>query len=469
MERRLQVSEFRIEKDPLGEMRVPVDAYYGAQTARAVTNLSISGLVFPRGFIRALGLIKRACARVNLELGDLEEHVAQGIIDASSEVADGRWDSEFVVEVFQTGSGTSTNMNANEVIANRAAEILGETRSAKAVHPNDDVNMSQSSNDVFPTAIHVSVAAAISEDMVPALEGLRDALRRKSVEFDGIVKSGRTHYMDATPVRLGQEFGGYAQQVGKAVDRALRARDGLLDLPLGGTAVGTGLNRKTEFPAHVIAYLSADYGIQFREAENHFEAQGARDACVEASGELKTIACSLMKIANDLRWLASGPRTGIAEITLPAIQPGSSIMPGKVNPVLCEAVTMVAAQVIGNDAAITLCGITGNLELNLMMPLLAYDLLQSIQLLASVSRRFAEGCVEGIIADKARLEELLERNLALATALAPALGYDRAAEIAKEALKSNRSVREVAQEWKVLPERELDELLDVRRMTAPLE
>jgi fumarate hydratase class II len=468
MKRRLQVSEFRIEKDPLGEMSVPLNAYYGAQTARAVANLSISGLVFPRRFIRALGLIKRACARVNLELGDLEEHVAQALIEAGGEVADGRWDTEFVVEVFQTGSGTSTNMNANEVIANRAAEKLGGVRGAKAVHPNDHVNLSQSSNDVFPTAIHVSAAAGISEDLLPGLERLRDALRRKSIEFDAIVKSGRTHLMDATPVRLGQEFGGYAQQVGNAVERARRARDGLLELPLGGTAVGTGLNRKTEFPARVIAYLSADYGIPFREAENHFEAQGARDACVEASGELKTIACSLMKIANDLRWLASGPRAGIAEITLPAIQPGSSIMPGKVNPVLCEAVTMVAAQVIGNDAAITLCGISGNLELNLMMPLLAYDLLQSIQLLASVSTRFAEGCVEGIVANGVRLEELLERNLAVATALAPVLGYDRAAEIAKEALKSNRSVREVAREWRVLPENELDDLLDVRRMTEPL-
>ncbi len=373
-----------------------------------------------------------------------------------------RWDDQFVVDIFQTGSGTSTNMNANEVIANRAAEILGEKRGSKAIHPNDHVNMSQSSNDVIPTAIHVAAAMAITEDLLPALEQLHKALNTKAQEFDGVIKPGRTHLMDATPVRLGQEFGGYAAQIDKGRRRVSSARDALLELALGGTAVGTGINRRPEFPAKAIAHISAETGLRFREASNHFEAQGARDACVETSGALKTVACSLMKIASDIRLLASGPRTGIGEINLPATQPGSWIMPAKVNPVMCEAVTMVAAQVIGYDAAITVCGMGGILELNVMMPVMAYDLLQSISILSNVSRVFAEKCVSGITANVDRCLELAERNLSIVTALAPKVGYDKAAEIAKAAHERNLSVREV------LDDRELEALLELFKMTEPV-
>ncbi|MBI2265889.1 MAG: class II fumarate hydratase [Armatimonadetes bacterium] len=458
---------YRVEKDSLGEMRVPVNAYYGAQTARAVENFPISGLVFPHRFIYALGLIKRACARANMDLGDLDRRIGGAIVQAATEVMDGRWDGEFVLDIFQTGSGTSTNMNANEVIANRASEILGAPRGSKTVHPNDHVNMGQSSNDVIPTAIHVAAATAISEDLVRALQHLHEALAAKAAAFDGILKSGRTHLMDATPVRLGQEFGGYAEQVKKGIERATRAREVLLELALGGTAVGTGLNRRPQFPERAISYISNDTGLSFREARNHFEAQGGRDACVEASGELKTIAASLMKIANDIRWMGSGPRTGIGEITLPATQPGSSIMPGKVNPVMCEAVTMVAAQVIGNDATIALCGMTGNFELNVMMPVMAYDLLQSVRLLSSVSLLFADRCIVGIQANKEKCQETVERNLAICTSLAPRIGYDQAAAISKEAHASSRTVREVAKEKKVLPDAEIDSLLDFWKMTEP--
>jgi fumarate hydratase class II len=461
------MTEYRTEKDSLGEMKVPADAYYGAQTARAVENFPISGTTLPRRFIHAMGLVKRACARANTDLGDLDRRIADAIVQASGEVIEGRWDPEFVVDVYQTGSGTSTNMNANEVIANRAAEILGEDRGAKSVHPNDHVNMSQSSNDVIPTAIHVSAAVAITEDLIPALEHLGGALEEKARAFDSVLKSGRTHLMDATPVRLGQEFGGYARQVALGVERAPRARAGRLELALGGTAVGTGINRKPEFPKKAIEHLNADTGLAFREAENHFEAQGARDACVEASGQIKTIACGLMKVANDIRFLGSGPRTGLAEISLPAIQPGSSIMPGKVNPVLCEAVTMVAAQVIGHDATISICGLYGNFELNVMMPVMADDLLRSIRLLSSVSRVFADRCVAGITANRERCRETVERNLSVCTALAPRIGYDRAAAISKEAFATNRTVREVALEKKVLPAEELDDVLDYHKMTEP--
>lgn len=459
--------EFRTEKDSLGEMRVPANAYYGAQTARAVENFPISGLVFPRRFIYALGLIKRACTLANINAGDLDPRIGNAIIQAATEVMEGRWDAEFPIDIFQTGSGTSTNMNANEVIANRAAEILGLERGAKAVHPNDHVNMSQSSNDVIPSAIHVSAATAITEELIPALEHLHKALAAKAIEFDPILKSGRTHLMDATPIRLGQEFGGYADQVAKGVERAARARDALLDLALGGTAVGTGINRRPPFPANAIAYIAEDTKLPFREARNHFEAQGGRDGCVEASGELKTIACSLFKIANDIRWLGSGPRTGLCEINLPATQPGSSIMPGKVNPVMCEAVTMVAAQVIGYDATIAFCDATGNFELNVMMPVMIYDLLQAIHLLSSVSRVFADKCVVGITANIERCQETVERNLAICTALAPRIGYDKAAAISKQAYSTGRTVREVAKEWSVLPDDEIDALLDFRKMTEP--
>ncbi len=461
------MTDIRIEKDSLGEMQVPANAYYGAQTARAAENFPISGMVFPRRFIHALGLIKRACARANMDLGDLDHRIGEAIAQSATEVSEGRWDGEFVVDIFQTGSGTSTNMNANEVIANRAAEILGERRGGKSVHPNDHVNMSQSSNDVIPTAIHIAAATSINEDLIPALEHLREALSGKAAEFDPILKSGRTHLMDATPVRLGQELGGFAEQVSKGIERAIHARDVLLELALGGTAVGTGINRRLEFPALAIDYLSADTHLSFREAGDHFEAQGARDACVEASGELKTIACSLMKIANDIRLMGSGPRAGLFEIDLPAIQPGSSIMPAKVNPVICEAVTMVCAQVIGYDTTITLCGMSGNFQLNVMMPVMAYDLLHSIHLLSSVSRVFADKCVAGITANVERCLALAERNLAIVTALAPRIGYDSAAEIAKEAYATGRTIRDVARERTALSDDEIDTLLDLRRMTEP--
>ena len=461
------MTKYRIEKDSLGEMRVPENALYGAQTARAIENFPVSGIVFPSQFIRALGIIKRAAARANMELGDLDPKVGEAIVEAATEVIEGKLDAEFPLDIFQTGSGTSTNMNANEVIANRAAEITGKERGHKSIHPNDHVNMGQSSNDVIPTAIHVAAAMAITQDLGPALEQLGLALEAKAEQFDGVVKSGRTHLMDATPVRLGQEFAGYAHQVSNAVERAVHARDGLLELALGGTAVGTGINRQAEFPRTAIKYINEDTGHAFYEAMDHFEAQGAKDACVEASGQMKTIAVSLSKVANDIRLMASGPRTAIAEITLPSIQPGSSIMPGKINPVICESVTMVCAQVIGYDAAITLGGLGSYLELNLMMPVIAFDLLEQIRLLANVSRVFADKCVSGIEANEARASELLELNLSTCTALAPKIGYDKAAALSKLAFATGRTLREVAREQKVLPDAELDELLDFRRMTEP--
>jgi fumarate hydratase class II len=448
-------------------MRVPEAALYGAQTARAVENFPVSGIPFPPSFIRALGIIKRACARANMELGDLDPKVGEAIVGAATEVIDGKLNAEFPLDVYQTGSGTSTNMNANEVIANRAAEILGKERGHKSIHPNDHVNMGQSSNDVIPSAIHVAAAIAITRELGPALEQLGLTLESKADEFSGIVKSGRTHMMDATPVLLGQEFAGYAHQIANAVERATHARDALLELALGGTAVGTGINRRTDFPRTAIKYINEDTGMGFYEAIDHFEAQGAKDACVEASGEMKTIAVSLAKIANDIRLMASGPRTGIAEITLPSIQPGSSIMPGKVNPVVCESVHMVCAQVIGYDAAITLGGLGSYLELNVMMPLIANDLLEQIRLLANVSRVFAEKCIQGVTANEQRARDLLELNLAACTALAPKIGYDKAAALSKEAFATGRTLREIALERKVLPPKELDETLDYKKMTEP--
>jgi fumarate hydratase class II len=461
------MTKYRIEKDSLGEMRVPEAAYYGAQTARAVENFPISGVMFPRQFIRALGIIKRACARANMELGDMDPKVGEAIVEAATEVIEGKLDAEFPLDIFQTGSGTSTNMNANEVIANRAAEIMGKVRGHKSIHPNDHVNMSQSSNDVIPTAIHVAAATAITRDLIPALEHLGLTLEAKSQQFDDVVKSGRTHMMDATPVRLGQEFGGYERQVANGVERAGHARDAMLELALGGTAVGTGINRRVNFPQTAIKYINEDTGLAFYEAIDHFEAQGAKDACVEASGQLKTIAVSLARIAGDIRLMSSGPRTGIAEITLPSIQPGSSIMPGKVNPVICEAVTMVSAQVIGYDAAITHGGLGSLLELNVMMPVIAYDLLESVRLLSNTSRVFADKCIAGITANESRARELVELNLSTCTSLAPKIGYDKAAALSKEAFKTGRTVRDVAREQKVLPDDELNELLNFRRMTEP--
>ncbi|MBI3989261.1 MAG: class II fumarate hydratase, partial [candidate division NC10 bacterium] len=420
---------YRIEKDSMGEMKVPKDAYFGAQTQRAVENFPMSGRRFPRPFIRALGMIKHAAAKVNKDLGLLDPRLADAIAEAAKEVMEGKLDDQFVVDIFQTGSGTSTNMNANEVIANWAIELLGGAIGSKRVHPNDHVNLGQSSNDVIPTAIHIAALEGVEQDLLPALKHLHGTLKAKAREFDKVVKIGRTHLQDATPIRLGQEFSGYARQVELGIRRIEQTKSSLAELALGGTAVGTGLNTHPEFPRRVIASLSELTGIPFREAEDHFEAQGAQDALVEASGALKTVAVSLMKIANDIRWLGSGPRCGIGEIMLPEVQPGSSIMPGKVNPVMAESAIQVAAQVIGNDLAITLGGQWGFFELNTMMPLMASNLLESILLLANAMRNFADRCISGIRADEARSAEMIEKSLAMCTALAPVIGYDEAAKI----------------------------------------
>lgn len=454
----------RMEKDSLGEMQVPADALWGASTQRAVENFPISDLRFPRSFIAALGTIKRAAAETNAALDLLDRELADAIVRAADEVIRGDHDRHFVLDIFQTGSGTSTNMNANEVIANRATQLRGDRG---RVHPNDHVNAGQSSNDVIPTAMQVAACVSIRGELIPALEQLRDSLNRKAHEFDHIVKSGRTHLMDATPVRLGQEFGGYAAQIELGIRRVREAERDLLDLPLGGTAVGTGINTPPTFAADAIARIAGSTGIEFREADNHFERQGTRDTIVYAHGALNTLAVSLMRIANDIRLLGSGPRAGINEITLPAIQPGSSIMPGKVNPVISEAVTMVAAQVMGNHTAITIGGTGSYFELNVMMPIMAHGMLQSITLLASASRVLAEKCVDGIVANEERCRELLEGNLSLATALAPRIGYDEAAAIAKQAFREGKTAREVARERGTLSDAELDELLDARAMTEP--
>lgn len=450
----------RIERDSMGEVRVPSEALYGASTQRAVENFPISGLRFGRRFIWALGLVKGAAARIARESGYLPEAVAAAVEAAAAEVAEGLHDDQFVLDVFQTGSGTSTNTNANEVIATLAARLSGG-----AVHPNDHVNFGQSSNDVIPTVIHVAASSAVREDLIPALEGLARSLEAKAAEFADVVKSGRTHLMDATPVTLGQEFSAYGVQVRRSIERLLAALPDLDELALGGTAVGTGINAPDGFAAAVIGSIADATGCPFREAENHFEAQAAKDAAVMASGALKAAAASLFKIVNDLRWLSSGPRTGLAEIRLPALQPGSSIMPGKVNPVIPEMVMQVAAQVIGNDAAITWGGANGNLELNTMMPLIAHNLLGSIELLASASTALQERCVDGIEADAVRAGELAEANLIAVTALNPRIGYDKGAEVAKEAHASGRTIREVVLDKGLLDAEELDLILDLRRMT----
>ncbi len=455
---------FRIERDSMGEMQVPADALWGASTQRALINFPVSGTRFPRRFIQALGFIKAAAAATNAELGDLDANLADAIQAAAKEVADGELDEHFVLDIFQTGSGTSTNMNANEVIANRAKQILGNGPSG--VHPNDHVNQSQSSNDVIPTALHVAARQGIHEDLLPALGRLHAALDRKAHEFDDIVKIGRTHLMDATPVRLGQEFAGYARQIELSITRVRETTEGFAELALGGTAVGTGLNRSAEFPQKAIARISQLAGLDYREATDHFEAQGARDAAVQSSGALKTFAVALFKIANDVRLLASGPRCGIGELTLPAIQPGSSIMPGKVNPVICESVTQVAVQVVGNDAAVTLGGLSGHLELNAFIPVIARNLLESITLLSNVSNIFVDKCLDGLEVNRERAESLVEGSLAMATVLAPVIGYDRAAEIAKESLATGRTVRELCVEKQLLPEDELEKLLDPRSQTT---
>ncbi len=455
----------RIEKDSMGEVEVPDDAYYGASTQRAKDNFPISGIGFSRRFIWALGLVKAESARTNQELGTYAADLAEAVAAAGDRVVAGDVDDQFVLDVFQTGSGTSTNTNANEVIANLASEALGSDRGSKHVHPNDHVNQGQSSNDVIPTAMHIAAVAAIREDLLPALSGLASSLGSKAAEFDEIVKSGRTHLMDATPVRLGQEFSGYAAQVAKGAGRMEAALPDLEELALGGTAVGTGINAPEGFADKTIARIAERTGIPFVEAADHFEAQGGKDAVVAASGALKTVATSLFKIANDLRWLGSGPRTAIAEIKLPSLQPGSSIMPGKVNPVIPESVMMVAAQVMGNDTSITWSGANGNFELNVMMPVMAHNLLQSIELLANSATVLKEKCVDHLEADAERATELLERNIIIITALAPKIGYDLAAEIAKTAFAEGRGVREVAAEKSGLSAEELEAALDLRAMT----
>jgi fumarate hydratase class II len=460
------MTETRTERDSLGEIEVPAGRYYGAQTERARRNFPVSGLAFPRRFIAALGRIKREAAVVNAEMGIVEQRLAEAIVQAAEEVIAGERDADFPLDVFQTGSGTSTNMNANEVIANRAIEILGGAIGSKSpVHPNDHVNAGQSSNDVIPTAIHVAAYGAVAEALEPALETLAASLRRKAAELDDVVKIGRTHLQDAVPVRLGQEFSGYAQQVENGLARLAAVEPRLAELALGGTAVGTGLNAPPGFADRVIARIAEATGHPFVPAPNKFEALAAKDACVEASGALKTIAVSLTKIANDVRWLASGPRCGIGEIEIPSLQPGSSIMPGKVNPVIPESVLMVCAQVVGNDATIALAGMSGVFELNVMMPVIAYDLLQSIEILAAAARLLAERCIDGIEPRRERAAELVEMSFALVTSLAPRIGYDAAAAIAKEAAATGRTVREVARGKNVLPADELDRVLDPRAMT----
>jgi fumarate hydratase class II len=457
---------YRVEHDSMGEVRVPADAKWRAQTQRAVENFPISGATLERAHIAALGRIKAAAARVNGRLGILEPDMADAIAAAAEEVARGDWDAHFPIDVFQTGSGTSSNMNANEVIATLAGERLG-----REIHPNDHVNASQSSNDVFPSSIHVAATSAVVDDLIPALEHLAAALEAKRDEFASVVKSGRTHLMDATPVTLGQEFGGYADQVRKGVERLSDSLPRVAELPLGGTAVGTGINMPRGFAAAVIADVAERTGLPLTEARDHFEAQGARDGLVEASGQLRTIAVSLYKICNDLRWMSSGPRAGLAEIHLPDLQPGSSIMPGKVNPVIPEAVCMVCAQVIGNDAAIAFGGAAGNFELNVMLPMLARNILESIRLLASVSRLLADRCVAGITANAERAREYAEGSPSIVTPLNRYIGYEEAAKVAKQALAEGKTIRQVVLERGYVEQgqltmEQLDEALDVKRMTG---
>ncbi|MDA0379021.1 MAG: class II fumarate hydratase [Bacteroidetes bacterium] len=461
------MSEFRIENDSLGEVRVPVDAWYAAQTQRAAQNFPISGIRFSRRFIQAMGTIKMAAAEANRDLGILDATTCDLILAAAEKVRAGEVDDQFVLDIFQTGSGTSSNMNANEVISNLATVAAGHQRGDKTVHPNDHVNMSQSSNDVIPTAMHVSAVVAIREDLIPALKAFQAALEDKAREFDDVVKSGRTHLMDATPVRLGQEFGGYAAQIQQAIRRIETSVDELRELALGGTATGTGINCPDGFARTAISYISQRTGTEFREADNHFAAQAAKDAFVQASGSLNTLAVALMKVANDIRHLSSGPTSGLAEIQLPAIQPGSSIMPGKVNPVLSEAMMMVGARVMGNHTTITIGGQHGNFELNVMMPVMAHAMLESVAILTGALDAFRTGCLVGIKADRERCRELLELNPAIATALNRTIGYDMASKVAKKSAAEKRSVRDVVLEMGLMDETTLNEVLDVRHMTEP--
>jgi fumarate hydratase class II len=454
-------------------MQVPADAYYGAQTQRAVLNFPVSGYRFTRPFIRALGLIKTAAAEANHALGKLDPDVAAAIQKAAREVAEGKLDDHFPIDIYQTGSGTSTNMNANEVIANRASELLGGDRGSKQVHPNDHVNMGQSSNDVIPTAMHVAAVLALHKELMPAVHRLCHSLKAKAVAFDNVVKIGRTHLMDATPIRLGQVFSGYASQLSHADRRVMQKVITLRELPIGGTAVGTGINTHPEFAKRVCDIINHECREEFHEAPNHFEAQSAKDAFVGASATLRTIALSMIKIANDIRWMSSGPRCGVGELRLPAVQPGSSIMPGKVNPVICESMLMTCCQVIGNDSAIAYAGgLLGTFELHVGMPVMTHNFLESARILSNACDMFRKKCIDGLEADAERCNQLIEQSLMLCTPLAPVIGYDKAAEIAKEAHKTGKTVRELALEQinagKLdISEEKLAEVLDVRRMTEP--
>ena len=458
----------RKEKDSMGDMQIPDDAYYGAQTQRAVENFPISGITISKSMIQALGKIKRSAAIVNHELGLLDDDRRNAIIQASDEIIEGKFDSQFPVDIYQTGSGTSSNMNCNEILSNRASEIMGGKIGAKdPVHPNDHVNLGQSSNDVIPTAIHIAAKTMLEEELIPALQNLANELDKKATAFSDIVKIGRTHLQDATPITLGQEFSGYAQMVKNGIKRIQNAQGFLSELALGGTAVGTGINTKAQFGTHMAKEITRFTGISFVEASNHFEAQGAQDAAVETSGALKTVAVSLSKIANDIRWLGSGPRAGLGELILPAVQPGSSIMPGKTNPVICEAMIQACAQVIGNDLAITIGGQGGVFELNLMLPLIAHNLTNSITILSNGTIVFTEKLIIGLKANKEKCAGYIEGSLAMCTSLAPVIGYDKAADIAYKAYNSGKTVREIAIEENVLDKDKLNELLDPLSMTKP--
>ena len=458
----------RKEKDSMGDMQIPDDAYYGAQTQRAVENFPISGITISKSMIQALGKIKRSAAIVNHELGLLDDDRKNAIVQASDEIIEGKFDSQFPVDIYQTGSGTSSNMNCNEILSNRASEIMGGKIGAKdPVHPNDHVNLGQSSNDVIPTAIHIAANTMLEEELIPALQNLANELDKKATAFSDIVKIGRTHLQDATPITLGQEFSGYAQMVKNGIKRIQNAQRFLSELALGGTAVGTGINTKAQFGTHMAKEITRFTGITFVEASNHFEAQGAQDAAVETSGALKTVAVSLSKIANDIRWLGSGPRAGLGELILPAVQPGSSIMPGKTNPVICEAMIQACAQVIGNDLAITIGGQGGVFELNLMLPLIAHNLTNSITILSNGTIVFTEKLIIGLKANKEKCAGYIEGSLAMCTSLAPVIGYDKAADIAYKAYNSGKTVREIAIEENVLDKDKLNELLDPLSMTKP--
>jgi fumarate hydratase class II len=460
------MSSFRIEKDSLGEMRIPENALYGAQTARAIDNFPISGIRLPQPMLRALGLIKNHAAQTNQSLGLMTVEVADAISRAAEEVVNGKLDDQFPVDIFQTGSGTSSNMNVNEVIANRATQLLGKPLGDKTIHPNDHVNLGQSSNDVFPSAIHIACVEQLHQQLLPALQQLLQQLTEKTDEFKDILKIGRTHLQDATPIKFGQVFSGYARQIELAHERLTIMSSGLYELPLGGTAVGTGINTHPEFASRTITAIVDKTGLPFREATNHFEAQSSKDALIATSSSLKDCAVSLFKIANDIRFLSSGPRCGIGELVLPAVQPGSSIMPGKINPVMAESLMQVCVQVIGNDATVALCGLSGNFELNVMMPVMAYNILQSIELLSHGIKAFTENCLAGLQADEKRCGELLEQSLALVTALVPEIGYDRAADLAKQAHRTGKTLRELALEDGIDAEI-LDRLLNPASMTEP--